>query len=244
MAVTDTDATERVEPEPLAAQDPSLSPVVDHGAVTTHSPVPKVVAHRAPATPADQVSETRQRGVKLAKISRTGDRIFRSLATSGLLIVLLVVFVGIFLSGTCASQPAGKHRTTSSPRATGPSPATSFASGSRACSGPPSVGGAGNGDGRPSGGRRCSLHDAVSAQASLGPGFLCRRSACRRAVDHLRPLGVDRLGPVPGTRRGVADQQAGLDTVLRKERRPQRIGLCRLGGTRHHDLANRDCDLP
>ena len=50
MAVTDTDATERVEPEPLAAQDPSLSPVVDHGAVTTHSPVPKVVAHRAPAT--------------------------------------------------------------------------------------------------------------------------------------------------------------------------------------------------
>ena len=55
MAVTDTDATERVEPEPLAAQDPSLSPVVDHSAVTTHSPVPKVVAHRAPATPADHV---------------------------------------------------------------------------------------------------------------------------------------------------------------------------------------------
>jgi phosphate transport system permease protein len=98
MAVTDTDATERVEPEPLAAQDPSLSPVVDHGAVTTHSPVPKVVAHRAPATPADQVEREAPRGVKLAKISRTGDRIFRSLATtSGLLIVLLVLFVGIFL---------------------------------------------------------------------------------------------------------------------------------------------------
>ena len=97
MAVTDTDATERVEPEPLAAQDPSLSPVVDHGAVTTHSPVPKVVAHRAPAPPADHV-ERETRGVKLAKISRTGDRIFRSLATtSGLLIVLLVLFVGIFL---------------------------------------------------------------------------------------------------------------------------------------------------
>ena len=41
MAVTDTDATERVEPEPLAAQDPSLSPVVDHGAVTTTPPFPR-----------------------------------------------------------------------------------------------------------------------------------------------------------------------------------------------------------
>ena len=98
MAVTDTDATERVKPEPLAAQDPSLSPVVDHSAVTTHSPVPKVVAHRAPGTPADHVEREAARGVKLAKISRTGDRIFRSLATtSGLLIVLLVLFVGIFL---------------------------------------------------------------------------------------------------------------------------------------------------
>ena len=28
MALTDTDATERVEPEPGAAQDPSLSPAV------------------------------------------------------------------------------------------------------------------------------------------------------------------------------------------------------------------------
>jgi phosphate transport system permease protein len=98
MAVTDTDATERVEPEPLAAQDPSLSPVVDHSAVTTHSPVPKVVAHRAQGTPVDHVEREAARGVKLAKISRTGDRIFRSLATtSGLLIVLLVLFVGIFL---------------------------------------------------------------------------------------------------------------------------------------------------
>jgi phosphate transport system permease protein len=38
------------------------------------------------------------RGVKLAKISHTGDRIFRGIAGgSGLIIVLLVVFVGIFL---------------------------------------------------------------------------------------------------------------------------------------------------
>jgi hypothetical protein len=39
------------------------------------------------------------RGVKLAKISKTGDQVFRSLTTtSGLAIVLLVLFVGIFLS--------------------------------------------------------------------------------------------------------------------------------------------------
>ena len=45
--MTDTDATERAEPQ-SAAQDPGLSPVVDHSAVTMHSPVPKVIAHRAP----------------------------------------------------------------------------------------------------------------------------------------------------------------------------------------------------
>ncbi len=101
MAVTDTDATERVEPEPVAAQDPSVSPVVDHSAAHLHSPVPKV-AHHAPA-PAPALAPTREpdratHGVKLAKISRTGDRVFRSLATtSGLAIVLLVLFVGFFL---------------------------------------------------------------------------------------------------------------------------------------------------
>jgi phosphate transport system permease protein len=101
MAVTDTDATERVEPEPVAAQDPSVSPVVDHSAAHLHSPVPRV-AHHAPA-PAPALVPTREpdratHGVKLAKISRTGDRVFRSMATSsGLLIVLLVLFVGFFL---------------------------------------------------------------------------------------------------------------------------------------------------
>jgi phosphate transport system permease protein len=101
MAVTDTDATERVEPEPVAAQDPSVSPVVDHSAAHLHSPVPRV-AHHAPAT-APAVAPAREaerapRGVKLAKISRTGDRVFRGLATtSGLAIVLLVLFVGFFL---------------------------------------------------------------------------------------------------------------------------------------------------
>ena len=47
MAVTDTDATERVEPEPVAAQDPSVSPVVDHSAAHLHSPVPKSCPPRA-----------------------------------------------------------------------------------------------------------------------------------------------------------------------------------------------------
>jgi phosphate transport system permease protein len=96
--VTDTDATERVEPEPLATQNPSLSPVVDHSAVTLHSPVPKVVAHRAPASSTDGQAERSTHGIKLAKISKTGDRVFRALAsTSGLAIVLLVLFVGVFL---------------------------------------------------------------------------------------------------------------------------------------------------
>src|SRR4029453_3749745 len=53
-------------------------------------------AAAAPAT-IDQVDRA-PRGVKLAKISRTGDRVFRALATTaGLSIVLLVLFVGIFL---------------------------------------------------------------------------------------------------------------------------------------------------
>ena len=59
MAVTDTDATERVEPEPVAAQDPIVSPVVDHSAAHLHSPVPKV-AHHVPA-PAPAPAPTRSR---------------------------------------------------------------------------------------------------------------------------------------------------------------------------------------
>jgi len=99
MAVTDTDATERVEPEPVAAQDPGVSPVLDHSDAHLHSPVPKV-AHHAPAPALAPTREPDQaaHGIKLAKISRTGDRVFRSMATSsGLLIVLLVLFVGFFL---------------------------------------------------------------------------------------------------------------------------------------------------
>ena len=97
MSVTDANATERVESEPPAAQDPSVSPVVDHSPVTLHSPVPRVTRH-APAPSTDGQVDRAPRGVKLAKISKTGDRVFRALAsTTGLVIVLIVLFVGIFL---------------------------------------------------------------------------------------------------------------------------------------------------
>jgi phosphate transport system permease protein len=85
-------------------EDPSLSPVsadtVHHP--HTHTPVPVVMAHHL----APEVSRTAEpapvptagRGVKLAKISHTGDRVFRGLvSSSGLIIVLIVGFVGVFL---------------------------------------------------------------------------------------------------------------------------------------------------
>ena len=60
------------------------------------SPVP-VVAHHAEPKPAP-VAERVGTGVKLAKISKVGDQVFRGMAGgSGLFIVLLVVFVGVFL---------------------------------------------------------------------------------------------------------------------------------------------------
>jgi phosphate transport system permease protein len=99
MAVTDTDATQRVEPEPDAARDPSLSPVHD-GSGHLHSPVPAVAHHVHPPAPEPREAaiERPGRGVKLARISRTGDLVFRGLTGgSGGLIVLLVIFVGVFL---------------------------------------------------------------------------------------------------------------------------------------------------
>ena len=95
--MTDTGAAERVEHEPAAAEDPALSPVVDHSPVALHSPVPRVAQH-APAPSRDGQLDRGTSGVKLAKISKTGDRVFGGLAsTSGLVIVLIVLFVGIFL---------------------------------------------------------------------------------------------------------------------------------------------------
>lgn len=90
MSVTDTGKAEFL--------DPSTSPVGDHGAVSTTPPVPRV--HRSTtAAISDSWSEPARRpGVKLAKISKTGDRAFGASATSaGALIVLLVAFVGGFL---------------------------------------------------------------------------------------------------------------------------------------------------
>jgi phosphate transport system permease protein len=89
---------------PSPAEDPRLSPVIEDGAVSSHlhTPVPAVKAQAHPAK-VDKSTEAEPgrpwvRGVKLAKISHTGDRLFRGLAGgSGVLIVLLVLFVGIFL---------------------------------------------------------------------------------------------------------------------------------------------------
>jgi phosphate transport system permease protein len=99
MSVTDTDATQKVEPEPRASADPRLSPVHD-GGVSLHSPVPQVAHHDHPpgAESREAAVERPARGVKLARISRTGDLVFRGLTGgSGGLIVLLVIFVGVFL---------------------------------------------------------------------------------------------------------------------------------------------------
>jgi len=89
---------------PSLVDDPTLSPVTDDVAVShhTHTPVPVVKGHTAhpDATTTAERSPARPAvsGIKLAKIRHTQDRIFRGLAGgSGLAIVLLVVFVGIFL---------------------------------------------------------------------------------------------------------------------------------------------------
>jgi phosphate transport system permease protein len=81
--------------------DPAESPVVDDSAVTTHTPVPRVKAPSARRRPDRTVEPDTDReghGVKLAKISRTGDLVFHGIAGgSGIVIVALVAFVGIFL---------------------------------------------------------------------------------------------------------------------------------------------------
>jgi phosphate transport system permease protein len=83
------------------ALDPSRSPVVDHGAVpTTTPPVPQVhLLVPSSQEPSSREPEPgRRAGVRLARISKTGDRIFRSSAGgASLVIVLLVAFVGVFL---------------------------------------------------------------------------------------------------------------------------------------------------
>ncbi len=76
--------------------DPAVSPTAGHHVPEHTSPVP-VVAHHAAPKPAPS-TERAGTGVKLAKISKVGDQFFRGFAAgSGALIVLLVVFVGLFL---------------------------------------------------------------------------------------------------------------------------------------------------
>jgi phosphate transport system permease protein len=102
--VTDTESTMRTQDPPTlvpadpAAVDPTLSPVHDEGGPTRFA-VP-VVAHRVTVhgAPAPEPAPERARGVKLARISRTGDRLFAALTGgTGVLLVLLVLFVGVFL---------------------------------------------------------------------------------------------------------------------------------------------------
>ncbi len=84
------------EPEHVPEEDPAVSPTEGHHVPEHTSPVP-VVAHHAEPKPAP-VTERAGTGVKLAKISKVGDKVFRAFAgSSGLFIVLLVLFVGAFL---------------------------------------------------------------------------------------------------------------------------------------------------
>ena len=229
MAVTDTDATERVEPEPVAAQDPSVSPVVDHSAAHVHSPVPTVAHHvrrhrrwRPLGRP-----NGRHAGVKLAKISRTGDRVFRGLATtSGLSDRSCSSFssASSCLALALPSLRADQDNFLTSRNWTVAGNELRFGIAGllldhRVVVDP------GDGHGRPGGDRRRSLPDAVSAQASLRPSFLRGRSAGRRTVDHLRPLGPDHFGPLSGPRSRVADRQARLDPAVQQECGPQGLSL-------------------
>lgn len=111
MSATETGRPAPVTDRPLdpsvtAAQaeaDPAVSPARTHEVPEVTSPVPRVLASRpvtarAPSPGRPDPAPEKSTGVKLAKISRTGDRIFGAMASgSGLVIVALVLFVGIFL---------------------------------------------------------------------------------------------------------------------------------------------------
>jgi phosphate transport system permease protein len=93
MSFAKRDAADVAAPVADPVVDPAVSPVGDHSAVT-HTPVPTV----KPARRAAQVMAPTTRGVKLARISRTGDRVFAVLTGgSSWLIVALVIFIGVFL---------------------------------------------------------------------------------------------------------------------------------------------------
>jgi phosphate transport system permease protein len=91
MSITDRSDTEEL--------DPRQSPVVDHGPVSTPLHVPEVHPSSVfTPTPPEPVEPSRKSGIKLAKISKTGDRLFRgSAGGASVVIVAMVAFVGIFL---------------------------------------------------------------------------------------------------------------------------------------------------
>src|SRR4051794_18075783 len=103
MSATETGRPGTVPGGPTATAeaqlDPTLSPAQTHEPPPTSSPVPRVLISRprtagppAPERPSRPVEKSS--GVRLAKISQTGDRVFRSFAGgSGVLIVVLVLFV-------------------------------------------------------------------------------------------------------------------------------------------------------
>jgi len=106
MSQTETSETEDIDPDRESPnqgalehhppyEDPAVSPAEGHNEPTYTPPVPTVAHHAAPKPAA---ARERGSGVKLAKISRVGDQLFRGAAGgAGVVIVALVVFVGVFL---------------------------------------------------------------------------------------------------------------------------------------------------
>jgi len=97
MSQTETSEAEAIDPERehTSEDDPAVSPTEGH-VQPGHTPPVPTVAHRTAPKPA--LVRERSSGVKLAKISKVGDQVFRGMAgSSGLIIVLLVLFVGVFL---------------------------------------------------------------------------------------------------------------------------------------------------
>jgi phosphate transport system permease protein len=116
---TDADPQDREAAAQRAQEDPAASPAQVHDNPAVAMRVPTVRAargakvldpavatsatttepqHRTSTTSPGAAPGEKRSGVKLAKISRTGDRVFGFLAAgSGVAIVALVLFVGIFL---------------------------------------------------------------------------------------------------------------------------------------------------
>ena len=143
VAVTETEAsTDATETGRRSNQPqrkiPAVSPVVDHSAARRALRPCPTVAHHVPHRQAGaRAGANGGSGVKLAKISRAGDRVFRGLAGgSGLSSFLLVVFVGVFLLGlalpSLRAEPGQLPHLAQLDR----SSATSCASGSPGCCGP------------------------------------------------------------------------------------------------------------